>query len=442
MPPSFKYVILGGGVAAGYAAWEFVLSGLRPGELAIISKEQVAPYERPALSKGYLNPEGPARLPGFHTCVNMGGPAERHGPEWYAQHGITLMLQTEVIGGDLSKKELLTKSKDIIKFEKLIIATGSTAMKLTDFKVPNSDARGIYYLREEADAAILDKAVKKAKGKNAVVLGGGYIGLEIGAALVINGVQTTIVFPEPHCLRRVFTPEIAAVYQTHYDGKGVKFIQAAVVGFVVDNSLNVTGVKLKDGSSLPAAMVVVGVGARPCSYLFPKQLAIEQGGYKVNGRLETSLPDVYAVGDVATFPIKLYGNEMQLQGHVRHARMSGKYVVQSIRAQEECRVIDDYDYVPYFYSRMLDMRWQFFGKNVGDCVVWGLANVTPAGGKFGAYWVMDGKVVGAFLESGSTDEYEALSRLIREQPQVTDLKKLEEDGICFALTVASPQVVR
>ena len=96
---SFKYVILGGGVAAGYAAREFAKQGVQPGELAIISKEAVAPYERPALSKAYLFPEGAARLPGFHVCVGSGG--ERLLPEWYKEKGIELILSTEIVKADL-----------------------------------------------------------------------------------------------------------------------------------------------------------------------------------------------------------------------------------------------------------------------------------------------------------------------------------------------------
>ncbi|XBI37987.1 hypothetical protein VPH35_123161 [Triticum aestivum] len=120
----FKYVILGGGVAAGYAAREFGKQGVQPGELAIISKESVAPYERPALSKGYLFPQNAARLPGFHTCVGGGG--EKLLPEWYTEKGIELILSTEIVKADLASKTLTSAAGATFTYETLLIATGSS----------------------------------------------------------------------------------------------------------------------------------------------------------------------------------------------------------------------------------------------------------------------------------------------------------------------------
>lgn len=127
MAKHFKYVILGGGVAAGYAAGEFSKQGVKPGELAIISKEAVAPYERPALSKAYLFPEGAARLPGFHVCVGSGG--ERLLPTWYTEKGIELLLSTEVVKADLASKILTSAGGATFTYDTLIIATGSTVYR-------------------------------------------------------------------------------------------------------------------------------------------------------------------------------------------------------------------------------------------------------------------------------------------------------------------------
>jgi monodehydroascorbate reductase (NADH) len=121
---TYKYIILGGGVSAGYGAQEFVKQGLKQGELAIISKEAVAPYERPALSKAYLFPESPARLPGFHTCVGSGG--ERQTPDWYKEKGIDLFLSTEIVEGNLESKTLKAANGAVFKYEILIVATGAT----------------------------------------------------------------------------------------------------------------------------------------------------------------------------------------------------------------------------------------------------------------------------------------------------------------------------
>jgi monodehydroascorbate reductase (NADH) len=276
----FKYVILGGGVAAGYAAKEFAKQGINPGELALISKEAVAPYERPALSKAYLFPQGAARLPGFHTCVGSGG--ERLLPEWYAEKGIELILSTEIVKADLSSKSLTSAAGATFTYDILIIATGSSTIKLTDFGVQGADANNILYLREIDDADKIVAAIQAKKDGKAVVVGGGYIGLEISAVLRLNNLDVTMVYPEPWCMPRLFTAGIAAFYEAYYANKGVKIIKGTVaVGFDSDTNGDVTAVKLKDGRVQDADIVVVGVGGRPLTSLFKGQIAEEKGGIKV-----------------------------------------------------------------------------------------------------------------------------------------------------------------
>ncbi|KAL0410074.1 UNVERIFIED_CONTAM: Monodehydroascorbate reductase [Sesamum latifolium] len=405
---SFKYVILGGGVAAGYAAREFAKQGVQPGELAIISKEAVAPYERPALSKGYLFPEGTARLPGFHVCVGSGG--ERLLPEWYAEKGIALILSTEIVKTDITKKTLTSAAGVTFKYQTLIIATGSTVIKLTDFGVQGADAKNIFYLREIDDADKLVEAIKAKKNGKAVIVGGGYIGLELSAALKINNIDVSMVYPEPWCMPRLFTAGIAAFYEGYYANKGINIIKGTVaVGFGTNANGEVTDVKLKDGRVLEADIVVVGTDAF----------------------FQTSIPGVYAVGDVATFPMKLY-NDIRRVEHVDHARKSAEQAVKAIFASEKGTSIDEYDYLPYFYSRAFDLSWQFYGDNVGDTVLFGDNSPTSPTHKFGTYWIKDGKVVGAFLESGTPEENQAIAKLARVQPAVSSLDELGKEGIAFA----------
>lgn len=420
---TYKYIILGGGVSAGYGAAEFVKQGLKPGELAVISKEAVAPYERPALSKAYLFPESPARLPGFHTSVGSGG--ERQTPEWYSQKGIDLFLSTDVVEGSLSSKTLKTASGKVFKYETLIIATGATFVKLSDFGVPGSDAKNIFYLREVEDADVLYDAIKAKPDASAVVVGGGYIGLETAAVLIQNKIKTSMVYPEPFCMPRLFTPEIAAFYENFYKEKGVKIIKGTLAaGFESNEAGEVKTVNLKNGKDLPADIVVVGVGARANLGLFKDQLEQEKGGFKVDSSFKTSVPGVYAVGDVATFPLKLY-NELRRVEHVDHARKSAIQAVQAIKAAEEGKTIAEYDYLPYFYSRSFNLSWQFYGDNVGDVTVWGLEGLEDKSkpiDKFGAYWVKDGKVFGAFLENGTPEENKALAAASKGQVSFSTIK--------------------
>ncbi|KAF8014348.1 hypothetical protein BT93_H0248 [Corymbia citriodora subsp. variegata] len=430
---SFKYVVVGGGVAAGYAAREFAKQGVKPGELAIISKEAVAPYERPALSKAYLFPEGFARLPGFHCCVGSGG--ERLLPEWYKEKGIELILSTEIVTADLAAKTLLSAAGEIFKYHNLIIATGSTVIRLTDFGVQGADAKNIFYLREIDDADKLIEVIKAKKNGKCVIVGGGYIGLELGAVMKMNNFDVSMVYPEPWCMPRLFTAGIASFYEGYYANKGIKIIKGTVaVGFTADANGEVKDVKLKDGRVLEADIVVVGVGGRPLTKLFKGQVEEEKGGIKTDGSFKTSVPDVYAVGDVATFPLKLYG-EMRRVEHVDHARKSAEQAVKAIKASEDGKPFDEYDYLPYFYSRSFDLSWQFYGDNVGDTVLFGDNNPTSPKPKFGSYWIKDGKVVGAFLEGGNPEENKAIAKIAKLQPPVESLEQLKNEGLSFACKI-------
>ncbi|CAH9071706.1 unnamed protein product [Cuscuta epithymum] len=429
----FKYVIVGGGVAAGYAAREFAKQGVKPKELAVISKELVAPYERPALSKAYLFPEGAARLPGFHTCVGSGG--ERLLPEWYAEKGISLILGTEIVKADLASKTLVSAAGESFKYGVLLIATGSTVIRLSDFGVQGADAKNILYLRDIDDADKLVEAINLKKNGKAVIVGGGYIGLELSAVLRMNNIDVTMVYPEPWCMPRLFTAEIAAFYEEYYKNKGVKIIKGTVAsGFVSDTNGEVKEVLLKDGRVLEADIVVVGVGGRPLTTLFKGQIEEEKGGLKTDGFFKTNVPDVYAVGDVATFPLKLY-NELRRVEHVDHARKSAEQAVKAIYASQQGTSIDAYDYLPYFYSRAFDLSWQFYGDNVGETVLFGDNDPKSTSHKFGQYWIQNGKVVGAFLESGTPEENKAVSKVARDQPSVLSLEELAREGLNFAAKI-------
>ncbi|CAI7898689.1 unnamed protein product [Closterium sp. NIES-53] len=386
--------------------------------------------------------------------------------------GIELILNTEVVSADVANKKLSTASGDTIAFTNLIIATGADTIKLTDFKTPGADAKGIYYLREIKEADELYAAIQAKKGGKAVVVGGGYIGLELAAILAMNDIKATMVYPEPFCMPRLFTPTLAAFYEGYYEAKGVTIVKGTVAtAFTANEEGHVKSVTLKSGETLEADLVVVGVGARPNVGLFKDQLAFDKGGIKVDARFLSSVPGVYAVGDVATFPMIKYGDERRVE-HVDHARKSvqqavkdvsaagsegseGMYVQrnsqpsfpfypcppsthipQAIKAAEAGEKVADYAYLPYFYSRSFDLSWQFYGDNVGDAVHYGLTDGKAAGdgaAKFGAYWVKDGKVVGTFLEGGSADENKAIAKAAQDQPAVASLEALAGEGLGFAL---------
>eukprot|EP00188_Purpureofilum_apyrenoidigerum_P005543 Plantae.Rhodophyta-Purpureofilum_apyrenoidigerum.ctg7333.p2 GENE.Plantae.Rhodophyta-Purpureofilum_apyrenoidigerum.ctg7333~~Plantae.Rhodophyta-Purpureofilum_apyrenoidigerum.ctg7333.p2 ORF type:complete len:454 (-),score=116.85 Plantae.Rhodophyta-Purpureofilum_apyrenoidigerum.ctg7333:1773-3134(-) len=412
--PSYKYVVLGGGNAAGYVAKQFVELGGGKGELAIVGKETVAPYERPALSKAFLFADPPARLPGFHTSVGGGG--ERQSKEWYEQHGIDLLLGKEIEKADLKSKTLKAASGEEIKAENLILATGCGAVILS--KLPGADLKNIFYLREHDGALELYDGLKAAKGKDVVVVGGGYIGMEVAAAASIMGCNVKMIFPDSFFMPRLFTPDIAAFYEKFYTDKKVEIIKhVKCTGF--EGSGSVSGVVLeeKNGSkqTVSADAVIIGVGSRPNTSLFDGQVDFEMGGISVDSYMKTSVDGVYAIGDIATFPLKLNGNKKMRAEHVGHARQSAAQAVKALLNKSD----GEYDYLPFFYSRVFNLSWQFFGQNEGDTVLVG--NMDP---KLACFWIKDGKVNGVFMESPSEQDTEKMKKIAKENAAV-DVSKLK-----------------
>ncbi|VAI59914.1 unnamed protein product [Triticum turgidum subsp. durum] len=396
---------------------------------------QVAPYERPALSKGYLLPQGAARLPAFHTCA--GANDEVLTEKWYKDHGIELVLATRVISADVRQKTLLTDTGETISYKTLIVATGARASELEEFGVRGSDAANVCYLRSLEDADKMVGAMRSCHGGNAVVIGGGYIGMECAAALVANEIKVTMVFPGKHCMGRLFTPKIAEFYEKYYAAKGVVFVKGTAVKSLEVSDGKVAATILRDGRRLPADMVVVGIGARANTGLFDGQLAMERGGIKVNGRMQTSDAAVYALGDVAAFPVALLGGDVRRFEHVDCARRTARRAIEAILepsggAAEEGK---PFGYLPYFYSRVFALSWQFYGDNTGEAVHFGDFSPSGAAGKpkFGACWVSRGRVAGAFIEGGSREENEAMASAVRRGAAIADVAaELESCGLEFA----------
>ncbi|KAG2499103.1 hypothetical protein HYH03_003286 [Edaphochlamys debaryana] len=419
-------VVLGGGNAAGYAAREYVASGGKPGELKIIGEEGVVSYERPALSKGFLL--GAAKLPGFHTCVGGGG--ERQEPSWYADKGIEFRTGAKVTAADLKAKKLTLEGGEVVSFSKLIIATGARVVKLTEFKVPGADLSGIHYLRNVKDGEAMLAAMAQAKehGQKVVVVGGGYIGMECAAGLVSSGIKSvTMVFPEPGLLGRLLTPELAGVYERLYQEKGVTCVKGAKVTGFTGADGKVAGVQYTDASgathTAEASLVVVGVGARANAELFAGQVEMAAGGIKVDGQMATSVPDVYAVGDVAAFPLKSVATgevAHARQEHVTHCRMSAAQAIKAALGLAP----PPYDYLPYFYSRIFNLAWVFYGEAAPGATVVHFGDTKEAK-CFGALWVSaDGHLVGAFLEGGSPEDPAVLKAAVASKAKV-DAAKLD-----------------
>lgn len=429
---SYKYVIVGAGNAAGYAARSFAAAGVSPGELCLIGSEPVAPYERPALSKAVLM-KAAVRLPGFHTCVGGGG--DRQEPAWYAERGIDLKLGATVTDIDVAAKALtLADGSSVTATDAVLLATGAEPIRLT--RTPGHDLKGIMYLRDNDEALALFDALQASIGKTVIVVGGGYIGMEVAAAALTVGCKVTMVFPEDHLMPRLFTPEIAAFYEKVYTEKGATLVNKGRLckAFLGDDDGNVRGIMTcqegKEDQEIEGSLVVVGVGARASTQLYKGKLDMdERGGVKVDGTLKTSADGVYAVGDIATFPLKMYDDRPVRMEHVQNARDSANHAVTAIVTGST----EPYDYLPYFYSRVFDLSWQFFGDNVGECYVCG--NFDP---KLLAIWV-DGTGVlkGVFMEHPTAEDTANMKTIARDgcTVDVEAFKKAQtvEDGWALLL---------
>ncbi|OAY78813.1 Monodehydroascorbate reductase, chloroplastic [Ananas comosus] len=357
----------------------------------VCNVQAVAPYERPALTKGYLFPpdKKPARLPGFHTCVGSGG--ERQTPEWYTEHGIEVLYQDPVVAFDGQKQTVTTTSGKILKYGSLIVSTGCEAARFPE-KI-GGNLPGVHYIRDVADADSLVSSLGRAK--KVAVIGGGYIGMEVAAAAAGWNLDTTIIFPEDHIMPRLFTPSLARRYEELYQQNGVKFMKGVLIDKLEAGAGGrVANVILKNGSVIEADTVVVGIGAKPVVSPFEAVgLNNSVGGIQVDSHFRTSLPGVFAVGDVAAFPLKIYNRTARVE-HVDHARKSA----------------------------------QHFGETIE------VGNFDP---KVATFWIdSDSRLKGVFLESGSSEEVSLLPQLAKAQSLVDKAKLKSASSIEDALEIA------
>ena len=458
-----RVVIVGGGNSCGYLIRSLVGSAAATSssaagadddfsssstKITMISNEEVLPYERPALTKAFLNEQSPARLPGFHTCVGGGG--ERQTEEWYEEKGVETKLNTKIASCDYEKKRVVTTTGEIIEYDSLVIATGVSAHKGSF--IEGFDGKMCKVLRSHADALEVAKALD-AKPKHPVVVGGGYIGLEVAAGMCARGLKPTVILLESNIMARLFTKEIAAHYEQLYESKGATFIKNASVTKINDGK----SVVLNDGRELDADLVIIGVGSdvRPNVEPFcgdSSSVALEKGkdgGIKVNGKFETSQKDVYAIGDVCSFPVRLTGpndqEEHYRMEHVKHARASAAHCARTLIGEKD---VPDYKYEPFFYSRVFEqpnsdrpVSWQFYG--FGGHAAMQTGKVTAIGpiGDFkpqlASFWIETStkKCIGCFLESGGSIETQ-IAKDVAEKNPVVDV-----DALAKSATVAEAMSV-
>jgi 3-phenylpropionate/trans-cinnamate dioxygenase ferredoxin reductase subunit len=378
-------VIVGGGMAGANAAFELRKRGY-DGRVVLVSAEPELPYERPPLSKDYLRGESALEK----ALV-------RPAPDYDAE-GVELLAGRTATAVDLNSFNVRLDDGNSLGYGALVLATGSEPRQLD---LPEVDRSVVHYLRTVADADRIKSAAKDAR--SAAVIGGGWIGSEVAASLRQLGLQITLVSRTGRPLERVLGPEVADVYRRLHEDNGVRIVQGSAIDAPRDSD-----------------MVVVGVGAAPRLELARQAgLEIHGGGVVVDEYLRTSVPDVYAIGDIAM------AWHPRLRRHIRvehwdNAKRQGRAVAATIAGEGE-----PYTRTPYFYSDQFDlgMEYRGYAPRWDQVVVRG--DVVKR--EFDAFWLAKGKVIAA-MNANRWDDAKELAAIV-ESGSTVDPKRLADPAV-------------
>ncbi|MFM5913826.1 MAG: NAD(P)/FAD-dependent oxidoreductase [Chakrabartia godavariana] len=336
-------VIVGAGHGGAQVALALRTNGFE-GSILMIGRESEPPYERPPLSKEYL-----ARDKEFERLYIRP-------PQFWVDKNVTLKLGTKVTAVDAAAHQVTLDDGSAVSYGKLIWAAGGDPRKLS---CAGADLAGVHAVRTRADVDRLMGELD-AGAKKVVVIGGGYIGLEAAAVLTKLGCSVTLLEALPRILARVAGPEISAFYEADHRAHGVDLRTNVAVDSLVGEAGKVTGVKLADGSVLPAEVVIVGIGIIPS--VAPLLAAGAEGGNGVNvdDQCRTTLPDVYAIGDCAAFACAYAEGAVMRVESVQNANDMGTCVAKAI-----CGDAQPYHAFPWFWSNQYDLKLQTAGLSVG-----------------------------------------------------------------------------
>jgi len=325
-------VIVGGG-GAGLAAADMLRREAYDGPITMISADDSPPSDRPNLSKDYL--AGTAQ----EDWIPL------RSPDFYTDNHIELMLRSRVSSIDVARKEVLLENGSRRSFGALLIATGADPIHLP---IPGADAPHVHYLRSFADSKAIIQKTQQAK--KVVVAGASFIGLEVAASLRTRDIAVDVVAPERVPLERVMGEVLGRFIQTLHESHGVVFHLGETVQAIDGRRVSTSG-----GSTLDADVVVMGVGVRPATALAEQSgLAVDRG-IVVNEYLETSVPGIFAAGDVARWPDSRTGERVRIE-HWVVAERQGQAAARNILGRREV-----FDAVPFFWSQHYDIPINYVG---------------------------------------------------------------------------------
>jgi 3-phenylpropionate/trans-cinnamate dioxygenase ferredoxin reductase component len=401
-------VIVGGGLAGAKAAEALREEGF-DGRVVLLGEEDVAPYERPPLSKDYLR--GDAGRDAIWALEEG----------WYDAHDVELRTGTRAAELALGSNEVVLDGGERIGFDQLLLATGSAAKRLP---IPGADLDGVHVLRTVADSDALREAL--TPGVRVVVIGAGWIGCEVAASAKQRGAGVAMVAPEDVPLERVLGAEVGAVYREVHASRGIELVLGTGVE-AIEGSGRVSGVRTSGGRTLGADLVVVGVGAAPRTELAQAAGLKVDDGVLTDDRLRTSAPNVFAAGDIARAQHPILGETVRVE-HWGTALEQGPAAARNMLGRDLA-----YDRIPYFFSDQFDVGMEYAGHALSyDRIVF---RGEPSSFEFMAFW-MRGDRVAAGMNVNVWDVNEDVQELIRSGASVQDEALADPDVALGGLAVA------
>lgn len=364
----FDIVIVGAGHGGAQAAVALRQNGFE-GSIALVGRESEPPYERPPLSKEYLAREKP-----FERLLIR--PAA-----FWSEKDVELRLGDAVVHVSPDFNFVTLQSGETIGYGKLIWATGGDARRLA---CHGSQLQGVHTIRDKADVDRLMGEIDQG-ARRAVIVGGGYIGLEAAAVLTKLGCSVALLEALPRVLARVAGPDLSRFYQDEHRAHGVDVrLSAAVAG--IEGEVRATGVRLADGELLACDLVVVGVGIVPAVEPLLVAGAAGGDGVRVDDYCQTSLPDIYAIGDCAAHASRhAEGATIRLESVQNATDMA------TIAARHICGRPEPYNALPWFWSNQYDLKLQTVGLSIGhdETVLRG----TPGERSFTVAYLKQGRLI-------------------------------------------------
>ncbi len=381
----YTYIIVGGGLA-GASAVQGIRELDEKGSILLIGSESHLPYDRPPLSKKLWF--GQKKVEDIFV----------HDRQFYEKNAVNVMLGTTVTSIDARQKTVADEKGQTHHYRKLLLATGGAPSRLS---ITGGDIEGICYYRYLDDYQRIRK--EATEGKSVTVIGGGFIGSEIAAALSINKMDVTMIFPGKYICSRIFPQDLGYAVQQRFIERGVRIMNGdAPISVVKSGSGFITTTKA--GMRVESDMVVVGVGIKP-SIELAQRAGLETGnGIALNEYLQSSDPDIYSAGDTALFPYQALGQQMRLE-HWDCALNQGKHAGRNMAGARE-----PFTYMPYFFSDLFEFGYEAVGEVNAALETfsdWQKQNDTGV-----IYYLKDGKVRGAMM-CNVWEKVDAARELIR-----------------------------